>query len=319
VCGTQGFARVFTGTVKSVTPISDFDRRLELVPDETFLGPASEVTATVNQACMPLGEPEIQAGDKWLFYLQSRGWPPGNGQEEQGDLVLPYDSRSGPLDSARAQEEVSTLRHLARLTDSGVITGYVTRMEMKDQKIASIPVPDWSLVAKSAASGTEYRTLTDSNGHFEFELPPDRYNVTANMQRGSWAPDRDPFVTKARWAQCADVDFPLHADGELSGTVTTADGKPAAKIQVAILRELPWPNYFTVQTDERGHFEVRGQDSGRYIVGEGVLALTVGKEFPLRVYYPGVSSREQAIPIDLGKDEWRTDIDFKLPPTSTAP
>jgi len=47
-CGTRGYARVFTGTVKSVTAISDTDRRLELIPDETFLGPATEVTATVN-------------------------------------------------------------------------------------------------------------------------------------------------------------------------------------------------------------------------------------------------------------------------------
>jgi hypothetical protein len=312
ICGTYGFARVFTGTVKSVTAISDTDRRLELIPEKTFLGPASEVTATVNQACMPLDEPEIQAGDKWLFYLQSP-WRPGqNEQEQQGELVLPYDSRSGPLDSTSTQEEILTLRHLARLTDSGVVTGRVIRMEEAAEKIKSVPIPDWALTAKSVSSGIEYKAVTDSNGHFEFELPADSYSVTANTQRGSWSPDADPFVRKTG---CSEVDFSLHADGELSGTVTTADGKPAAKIQVAILRESPWPEYFTVQTDERGHFEVRGQDSGRYIVGEGVLALTVNKEFPLRVYYPGVSSRDHAKPIDLGQGEWRTDIDFSLPAT----
>jgi hypothetical protein len=63
-CGINGYDRVFTGTVKSATEISDIDKRLVLIPDETFLGLATEVTATVNQACMPPNEPEIQAGDR---------------------------------------------------------------------------------------------------------------------------------------------------------------------------------------------------------------------------------------------------------------
>jgi hypothetical protein len=308
ICGTYGYARVFTGTVKAVTEISFTDRRLELTPDETFLGPATEVTTTVNQACMPLHDPELQAGDKWLFYLQSP-WRPGQEGQKQ-ELVLPYDSRSGPLNLDSTQEEISTLRHLARLTDSGVVAGRVTRLEKKEEKIESVPVSDWALNAKSS-SGTEYKTLTDSNGHFEFELPPDSYSVTANTQQGSWAPDRDPFVRKA---ECVDVDFPLHADGQISGTVTRADGKPASNAQVAILRLSPWHEYFTVQTDKQGHFEVKGQEPGRYIVGEGVLANTIA-EWRLHVYYPGVSSREQAMPIDLGEGESRNDIDFNLPPT----
>lgn len=309
ICGTDGYARVFTGTVKSSTEISDTDKRLELVPDETFLGPATEVTATVNQACMPENHPEIQAGDKWLFYLQTP-WRPGQ-NEQESELVLPYDSRSGPLDSASAQEEISTLRHLARLTDSGVITGRVSRLKKNGEKIEAITVSDWALTAKSVSSGIEYKALTDSNGHFEFELPPDSYSVTANTQQGSWAPDRDPSVRKA---ECVEVDFPMHADGALSGTVSTANGKPASNVQVAILRVSPWHEYFTVQTDGQGHFEVRGQEPGRYIIGEGVLANTIA-EWRLHVYYPGVSSREQAIPIDLGDGEARSNINFKLLPS----
>jgi hypothetical protein len=37
----------------------------------------------------------------------------------------------------------------------------------------------------------------------------------------------------------------------------------------------------------------------------------------LRVYYPGVTAREQAMPIDLGIGERRTDIDFRLPSSAT--
>jgi hypothetical protein len=184
---------------------------------------------------------------------------------------------------------------------------------MPGQKVQSVPVPDWAVTAKRG-SGTEYHAVTDSNGHFEFELPPDSYNVTANTQRGVWAPEADTFVNEL--AQCVNVDFPVHADGEISGTVTTADGKPATKAKVAILRISPWHEYFTLFTDMRGHFEVREQEPGRYIVGEGLIANTV-TEWRLRVYYPGVTAREQAMPIDLGIGERRTDIDFRLPSSAT--
>jgi len=71
VCGTQHYARVFTGTVQSAVEVGDTDKRLQLVQDEVFLGDsASEVTAIANQACL---HTEIQAGDKWLFYLYRDG------------------------------------------------------------------------------------------------------------------------------------------------------------------------------------------------------------------------------------------------------
>src|ERR1039458_9230848 len=76
-CGTQGYARVFTGTVQSVTETSDTDRRLEITQDEVFRGDyIGMVTATVNQACLTPNDPEIKPGDSWLFYLRSPGLPP---------------------------------------------------------------------------------------------------------------------------------------------------------------------------------------------------------------------------------------------------
>jgi hypothetical protein len=66
----RGYERVFTGTVQSATDISDTDKRLEITPDEVLRGDAvGEVTATVNEACIPEDLPDIKAGDKWLFYL----------------------------------------------------------------------------------------------------------------------------------------------------------------------------------------------------------------------------------------------------------
>jgi len=71
-CGTQGYTRVFTGTVRSAVDVSDTEKRLELIPDEVFLGNTSELTATVNQECLAENQPEIQAGDQWLFYVRPK-------------------------------------------------------------------------------------------------------------------------------------------------------------------------------------------------------------------------------------------------------
>lgn len=117
VCGTYGYARVFTGTVRSAGYISDTDQRLELIPEEVFLGSGDEATATVNQACMPINQPEIKAGDRWLFYLRSPGFPGTN--ENMKELMLPYDSPSGPLFSK--QEELSKLLKIPRKVLTSVI------------------------------------------------------------------------------------------------------------------------------------------------------------------------------------------------------
>jgi hypothetical protein len=88
-CGTEGYARVFTGYVKSAVEIGDTDKLLQLVPDEAFVGGSSDATVVTNQACL---NTDIQAGDKWLFYL--------NLDPNSDKLILSYDSPSKPLATA---------------------------------------------------------------------------------------------------------------------------------------------------------------------------------------------------------------------------
>jgi hypothetical protein len=302
-CGIERFARVFTGTVISAVEISDRDKRLKLAPEEVFLGdPASEVTAVTDQACLPT---EIKAGDKWLFYL--------NRDLKTNELILSYGSPSKPI--AEAQQDIATLRHLIRLTDSGIFTGNVTRSVRPLMPFKAVPVPNRRIVAKRVSDGAEYSALTDGDGHYELEVPPNSYHLTANAEPGLWGPEGETFVWKR---SCTNVNFLLHTDGRLSGRVTTADGRPARYVQVAIVPVSPIGPQFTVVTDEQGHFEVGGRQPGSYLVGVGLLAQYDSPEWQSRVYYPGVSTREEAKTIELGEGERRTDIDFKLP-TSLAP
>jgi hypothetical protein len=323
-CGTRGYSRIFTGTVQSAVDVGDTNKRLDLIPDEVFVGDKSELTATVNQACLPEKEPEIQAGDRWLFYvLPKQPWDEG--------LNVPFDSPSKPV--TEAEDDIAILRHVGGLTDKGVLTGKVVRIGATSDKLNPTAVPNHRVVAKSLPSGTEYTTFTALNGRFEFELPPGSYDVNAAREQGlreaePWTPEvielgnglRTHFSNASvRQRDCTEVDFSLLVDGKLAGRITTKDGKPASFVKVAIIPVSPVHPQFTVDTDEEGNFEVGGRQPGQYIIGVGLLAPFDSAEWKSRVYYPGVPTKEQAKAIKLGDGEWRTDIDFKLLSNATTP
>jgi hypothetical protein len=223
-CGTLDYAyeRVFVGTVQSVTEISDTDRRLDITPDEVFLGDSKgPVSTTVNQACLTPNDPEIKAGDKWLFYLRTyRAFrTDGKPVYRTVPLEMPFDGPSKPL--AQAQEEIAQLQHLAHLNDSGILSGNVRRMYTGQMDGA----PNHKVVAKRVSDGSEYSTLTDSEGEFKFDpMPAGTYQVTANTADGLWA--REAGKLEVHSGKCTSTTFMLETDGIISGHVGSPDGKP---------------------------------------------------------------------------------------------
>jgi hypothetical protein len=169
-------------------------------------------------------------------------------------------------------------------------------------------------------------------GDSNFELPHGSYDVTAAREQGlrdaaPWIPkdlELDPGLVvhlgdaEVRRRDCPEVDFSLVVDGRLSGRIATKDGKPARFVKVAIIPASPLQPQFTVDTDADGHFEVGGRQPGQSISGVGLWAPFDSAEWKSRVYDPGVPRKEQARFIELGEGESRTDIDFKLLPSSTA-
>lgn len=299
-CGTQGYARVFTGTVKSAFDIGEADKLLQLTPDEVFLGDASEVMAVTNQGCL---HREIHTGDKWLFYLFRNTKTDG--------LVLGYDSPSKPI--AEAQADITRLRHLRRLNDSGLLAGTLTRIVSKNPWKFS-RVPNRTVLVKS--SNAEFTAQTDDNGHYEIEVPPNTYTVSANTEAGLWAPETNTSVAKSA---CVGVGFLLHTDGRISGTVITADGKPARYPQIQIVPVSTGEQPFTVVGDADGHFEVGGREAGQYVVGAGAATKGGSAQWQPSTYYPGVPDRNQAQAIELREGQWRADLKIKLPPNSSGP
>jgi hypothetical protein len=322
------YERVFVGTVQSVTEISDTDRRLDITPDEAFLGDSKgPVSTTVNQACLTPNDPEIKAGDKWLFYLRTYRAFRTDGKPiyRTVQLEMPFDGPSKPL--AQAQEDLAQLRHLAHLTDSGILSGNVRRMDTGNMDGA----PNHKVVAKRDSDGREYSTLTDSEGEFKFDpIPAGSYEVTANTADGLWAREAGKLEVDA--GKCSSTGFTLEIDGIISGHVGSPDGKPFIVHPWVQIVSVDDERFTSAYVDANGYFEARGVEPGRYVIGIGIrandhfVARSVDYELHVDVrnsgetkvktpiYYPGVRTQEQATVIELGRAGKRTKIDFQLPP-----
>ena len=174
-CGTDYYARVFTGVVVSAADVGDTGKRLEIVPDEVFLGDSSNAMAITNQACLHL---EIQVGDRWLFYLSR--------DPETDSLILFYDSPSKPV--GEAGDEISMLRDLGRSTDSGWLTGTLDRLEHSrldnTPTTKIVPLESHRLVVTNVKDGAEFSDYTNEQGRFGFELPTGDYQVTIAPEYG---------------------------------------------------------------------------------------------------------------------------------------
>jgi hypothetical protein len=311
-CGTLDYAyeRVFVGTVQAVTETSDTDRRLDIIPDEVFLGDSKgPVSTTVNQACLTPNDPEIKAGDQWLFYLRIyRAFrTDGKPINRSVPLDMPFGGPSKPL--AQAQEDIAQLRHLAHLTDSGILSGNVRRMYSGEMDGA----PNHKIVATRVSDGTQYSTLTDDEGEFKFDpMPAGGYEVTANTADGFWGGKGGKLEVHA--GKCTSTSFTLEIDGIISGHVRSPDGKPFIVHPWVQIVSVDDDGFTSAYVDANGYFEARGVQPGRYIVGLGIRSgMGYFSDVPTPVYYPDVRTKEQATIIHLGRAEKRANIDFQLP------
>jgi hypothetical protein len=311
-CGTKGYTRVFTGTVVSSVEVGDTDKILEIVPSEVFLGDSTSATAITNQACL---NTDIQVGDSWLFYLSR--------DQKSQKLILLYDGPSKPI--SKAEDDVSMLRDLGRLTDTGIIVGTIERWGETGDAIPT-PLSNHKVVAKNVKNGAEYSTSTSDDGYFRFELPVGSYDVTPAPEYG--LVEVEAFLSMMKGSVpvekqgCWEHDFAvkpagsvvLPHDGSISGHLGSPDGKPFTVHPWVQIVSLDSELFTTAYVNAEGYFEAKDVKPGRYVVGLGIRkGAGYFSDVPSPVYYPGVGTKEQASIIDLHPDEKRTNIDFQLP------
>ena len=122
--------------------------------------------------------------------------------------------------------------------------------------------------------GGQERRAASTNGQFEFAgLDADRYRLELQLPEGytTYAAGRDVEIPNPR--ACSQQDYSLSPSGRISGHLLTADGRPAARLQVEATDPdaRSHPIYglpiLSALTDADGDFEIRDVPPGRYIVG----------------------------------------------------
>jgi hypothetical protein len=329
-CGanTDFYVYVFTGTVLSIQNAPDSEQRLKIAPEEVFHGnPPSTVTVFTNQRrCLP----EIRIGDKWLFYIY---------KSHENRLIVSYGHINAPV--ADSAEHLALLRRLAQMHDTGLIRGHVQRSEMYEDdkaetsapvaghKITAARIPHRSAYQTKAESKeqtggqgedrTEYTAITDAEGNYEFKpLPLGTYEIRGNTDGTAWSESGDVEIKPG---SCYYIGFAMRNGATISGRVLLPDDKRDTPLWVkAVLAsdpdDAPESDHEVVPASifvrDGSHYQLKALRPGRYLIA-AELPNPADPKKPLRIYYPGVTSADRAVIIEVGKTDTRTNVDFEIP------
>jgi hypothetical protein len=298
------YTYVFVGLISAVTPVANDEKEIQLVPEEVFLGaPANDLTVLTSQAyCLR----DLKAGDRWLFYLRKVPGKP---------IVLDYYANDS-LPVADANDQIATLRRLENIGDFGLLRGQVVR----GGPISADVVANAQITAIRGSDHQAYVSITDADGHFEFQpLPPGEYKITV-QPIGSYRPD-DSEVRLNR-GSCWDLTLSRSPHAEICGHVRSTDGVPVRAVDVVLIRS-DNSGYETTRTDRDGHFTFDSEEPGKYVLGlnfppridwfNGSVGGPGVRIPPASLFYPGVQDRSSARVIRLQTDEKLNNLDFILP------
>jgi hypothetical protein len=299
----EWYAYAFVGSISTVTPIEKGESEIRVIPEEIFHGnPGSSVTIQTSQgACLP----RLVVGDRWLFFLR-----------ESKPLVLDYyGNKSRPV--ADMQETLEMLRRLQNIGDLGILRGSVQRGPYHDHRLnqGDDAVPNTRVIARQTSDNTEFVTKTDAEGRYQFPpVPPGKYKLTVDSMALLEANGGELSVKRG---SCWDLilEVPKETDGSISGRIGSPDGKPFIVHPWVQIISPDDDRYMSgADVDADGNFEAKGLEPGRYLVGLGIRPGSGPQsDLPSPVYYPGVSTKEQAAIIQLHPAERRSHVDFQLP------
>jgi hypothetical protein len=241
-------------------------------------------------------------------------------------VVYAYRSKDGGLTTGLctrtrrvvdAAEDLAFLSQLPFLPTGGQVFGVVTyyTRDLAFGQSRRSPLPVVHLLLRGPGGVWDVETDEDGRYHIagvspgDYELqaiPPAVFNAehlrrTVNI--------RDPRA-------CFASDFSVPYDGRISGALTTADGQPAAGVQVELVSgRAPWTSEtLTTKTNRDGEFEFGNLSPAGYSVG---VSLRRGLEPELlypKTFYPGTPSETYAEVFELGEGTHLRLDPLRLPP-----
>ncbi len=227
-----------------------------------------------------------------------------------------------------AGEDLEFIRQLSKQKDGVKISGNVNLIVKSSlEKDNTQPFSGAILIAKkSDDKNLSFQTLTDINGHYEFnDLPAGSYDISPDFNEES-KHFKDKYsgstngssATKITNKGCSKQDFTIEPKGKISGKVIDADGNPVKNIKVEIISIFVTdPDYFegseSADTDSNGEFI-------SYNVPPGLYTISVNYSNPPEdispfppTFYPNVKTRQQAQVFEMTLDGKIENLEFRLP------
>ncbi|GBC82664.1 hypothetical protein HRbin10_01795 [bacterium HR10] len=213
----------------------------------------------------------------------------------------------------------------------GRISGRVLSTEGK-------PLPRTVVIAQKWGGAATSLAKTDRSGRYVMEVEPGTYLIRA--EKGGYVTSvynvegrsDEPTPVTVEAGKSVVVDFRLPRGGVITGRIVDEDGEPLVGALVQVERKpedsrsvRAWGGSFgSATTDDRGIYRIYGLASGRYYVSARavetqVVRISSGVHSFLPqegavTYYPGVSSRQQAVEVEVVEGAEVTGIDFKIAP-----
>ncbi len=195
------------------------------------------------------------------------------------------------------------------------------------------------VTAQKLGGAALFQARTDRSGRYTMDVEPGRYviraekggYVTSVYSVGEASLEPTPVMVEA--GKNVTVDLRLPRGGVITGRIVDEDGEPVVGATVQAERKQEGPPrsaawifslHGSATTDDRGIYRIYGLASGQYYVSARVretravqassgVTSFVPHEGAV-TYYPGVSSRQHAVEVEVVEGAETTGIDFKIVP-----
>jgi hypothetical protein len=233
----------------------------------------------------------------------------------------------GAKDIETAANDVAFLDGLPHGVVGGTIVGTV---QQKERVYGEYDGPDRVLAPLAGITvglvGEHFTAdvITDNHGRFAASgLPSGRYELIPQLPRVLTTGDSTSRITVVvRDGGCATKTIDVVANGTVHGVLRGPDGHPLTSTSLDLVpidvRPDPFSGHIrgagSVRTNERGEFEFMGRAAGRYYLGLSLYNAPnpFGPSYP-RSYYPGTTTREEAVPVIIEHDGTPGSYDFSVP------
>ena len=189
---------------------------------------------------------------------------------------------------------------------------------------AGPPMPLADIAVIVARDGVAESMVTDLAGDFRLESRgPGTYRVSVTVPERFYADAPSSLVTLGDQRSCAHVVQTLHDNGQVTGRVIDASGRPIAGLTIELdtassLSMTPdsWRRRGggrRTVTDRGGRYTLGRIPAGRFVLSLPPAPARATSGGVLRVFYPGAELPSAASRVTLAAGERRDLADFRIP------